>query len=91
MRSGVELILELARSSSTPTLEVAINGFYQQPLPPNLPCHMLRVSVPRGLPYFAEISGSRHRFTVRFMEAAEMGRATQTSDTVEFELIRCIL
>ncbi len=91
MRSGIELILELTRSSSTPTLEVAISGFYQQPLPPNLPCHMLRVAVPRGSPYFAEISGSRHRFTVRFMEASEMGRATQTSDTVEFELTRCIL
>ena len=91
MRSGIELILDLTRSSGTPTLEVAKNGFYQQPLPPNLPCHMLRVAVPRGTPYFAEISGSRHRFTVRFMEASVQGRTTQTSDTVEFELTRCIL
>lgn len=91
MRSGVNLILELTRSSSIPTLEVATNGFYQQPLPPSLPCHMLRVAVPRGSPYFAEISGSRHRFTIRFLVASVSGRALQTSDNVEFELTRCIL
>ncbi|GAB4358174.1 MAG: cell division protein ZapD [Gammaproteobacteria bacterium] len=91
LRSGVDIILELTRSSSTPTLEVATNGFYQQPLPPNLPCHMLRVTVPRTSPYYAEISGSRHRFTIRFMEASVSGRAVQTSDNVEFELTRCIL
>ncbi|KAA3627575.1 MAG: cell division protein ZapD [Proteobacteria bacterium] len=91
IRTGVELILELTRQSSTPVREIAKGGFFQQNLPTNLPCQMMRVAVPRCSPYFAEISGSKHRFTVRFLEASVNGRASQTSEDVEFELTRCVL
>lgn len=91
IRTSVDVILELTRQSATPAREVAKAGFFQQNLPPSLPCQMMRVSVPRCSPYFAEISGSKHRFTVRFMEASLNGRASQTTDDVEFELTRCIL
>ncbi len=91
VRTAVELVLELTRHSSTPVRELARGGFFQQNLPASLPCQMMRVAVPRGSPYFAEISGSKHRFTVRFLEASVNGRASQTSDDVEFDLTRCVL
>lgn len=37
IRTGVELILELTRQSSTPVREIAKGGFFQQNLPTNLP------------------------------------------------------
>ncbi len=91
VRTGVDVILELTRQSAMPVKEVAHAGFFQQNLPTNLPCQMMRVAVPRCSPYYAEISGSKHRFTVRFLEASVNGRASQTSDDVEFELTRCVL
>lgn len=91
IRAAIALMLELTRESCTPSREVAPGGFFQQPLPAHLPCQMLRVALPQGSPYYAEISGSRHRFTIRFLEGATNGRAIQTDDTVEFELTRCVL
>jgi len=91
VRNGVELILELMRQSATPVKEIARSGFFQQNLPSSIPCHMMRVAVPRSSPFFAEISGSKHRFTVRFMEASVNGRSSQTTEDVEFELTRCVL
>lgn len=91
IRSAIELILELTRQSSMPVREIAKGGFFQQNLPASLPCQMMRVAVPRGSRYYAEISGSKHRFTVRFLEASVNGRATPASEDVEFELTRCIL
>lgn len=89
--NAIRLILDLTREGATSTQETARAGFFQDALPPNMTCQMVRVGIARGLPYVAEISGSRHRFTVRFTEATLEGRSAQTKRDVEFELARCLL
>ncbi|MDX1594972.1 MAG: cell division protein ZapD, partial [Gammaproteobacteria bacterium] len=67
IQQAVELVLRLTRHSATPTQEEATDGFFQRNLDPNLPCQMIRVGVDGDADCYAEISGGRHRFTVRFM------------------------
>ncbi len=89
---SIRLVLRLTRGSTLFRPHVASGGFYQQSLDPNVPCQMVRVAVPAGSPWFAEISGGRHRFTVRFLSQPTADeRAAQTSDDVAFDLACCIL
>ena len=56
----------------------------------DLSCRMLRVTLPDNCGYFPEISGSQHRFTVRFLEWSSIGnRAVQTGHDVRFNLSIC--
>jgi len=53
-------------------------------------CRLLRVSLAEGSQLFPEISGSQHRFTVRFLEWSTVdSRAVQTSRDVAFQLSIC--
>lgn len=90
VRTAIKLILSFIRQSSLPTEETAPAGFYQETLDKSLPYQLLRVGIARQLPYFSEISGGKHRFTVRFMALAGTTRAVQTSEDVPFMLTRCL-
>ena len=87
---AIQLILKLIRESASIKPVTAENGFFQKTLDPNMPCQLVRVSVSRKVPYFAEISGGRHRFTVRFLSSSEEdGHLHQTTDNIAFELSCC--
>lgn len=88
---AVTLLLSLIRSSTSPTDEVASGGFYQCSIDPQAPAQLVRVSLSREIPLFAEISGGKHRFTVRFLEPSEVERPSQTRTDVPFSLNTCIL
>jgi cell division protein ZapD len=88
---AIELLLSLVRTSTSPTNEIAAGGFFQRSIDPQAPAQLVRVSIPRELRLFAEISGGKHRFTVRFLEPAEEERPSQTRDDVPFSLNTCIL
>lgn len=89
-RDAVTIILTLIRDSASSTSAVARDGFFQQNLDPQAPTQMIRVSVPRDVDYFPEISGGRHRFTVRFMTASSGKRPVQLKEEVFFSLARCV-
>jgi cell division protein ZapD len=90
--SAIQLILKVIRESASTRPIIAENGFFQKTLDPNLPCQLVRVSLSRKIPYFAEISGGRHRFTVRFLYTSEKdGHLHQTTDNIAFELGCCVL
>ncbi|MEW6353865.1 MAG: cell division protein ZapD [Pseudomonadota bacterium] len=92
LRLSVDLLLRLLRDCAMPTHELAGGGFFQKSLDAENPsCQLVRVAVPNNAPYYAEISGGKHRFTVRFMEPVPGGRAAQTAGDVEFDLTCCIL
>ncbi len=92
IQQAIELVLRLTRHSATPTAEEAPEGFFQRNLDPNLPCQMIRVAVPGDAGCFAEISGGRHRFTVRFLNQPKLAeRAVQVDQPIQFELTCCIL
>jgi len=92
MYDAIELILDLIRESGISQQEVAKKGFFQLTLNNNEICQLLRVKIPQESRCFAEISGGRHRFTVRFMRTATEGeRPTQSKNDMPFSLSCCYL
>jgi cell division protein ZapD len=89
---AIQLILGMTRDSTPLKPAIAEGGVYQRTLDPNLPCQLVRIEVPAGLPYFAELSGGRHRFTVRFLHfSAAENRARATDQDVDFRLACCVI
>ena len=83
-------LLWLTRETAQPVRKLAINGMYQYNVQKGSNCRLLRVSVPEGSPLFPEISGSQHRFTIRFLEWSSVDRrAVQTGHDVSFQLSIC--
>ncbi len=84
------LILELIRSSAYTEQQTATEGFFQKSLDSAAPCQLIRVTTPHpGL--FPEISGGKHRISIRFLHPDEHGHPVQAKDNVEFKLICCIV
>jgi cell division protein ZapD len=87
---AVSEILWLIRESAQPSTRTAINGMYQHTMQKDANCRLLRVSLAGDSPLFPEISGSQHRFTVRFLEWSTINsRAVQTGHDVSFDLSIC--
>ena len=83
-------LLWLIREIAQPEERLAIAGMYQHTVPKETQCQVLRVLLPAGSPLFPEISGSHHRFTVRFLEWSTVEeRAVQTSHDVNFRISIC--
>lgn len=92
IRDAVGYALSIIRNSATPRTIVAENGMFQQGLESGSSCHLIRVLLPADSPYFPEISGGRHRFTLRFMYRQDtQTRPSQAEEDVEFELHACVL
>lgn len=92
VKKAVKLALSMLRNSSNPSRETANAGFFQRPMEANLACQLIRVILANNVNYFPEISGGKHRFTIRFMEQSDTGkRPVQIEKDVEFELHCCIL
>ncbi len=91
IRKSAELVLALTRSNAITKKETAEKGYYQQSIDSGAPYQLIRIITPRELKCFPEISGGKHRITVRFMEQAEtQNRPVQTEKDVEFELHFCV-
>ena len=83
-------LLWLIRESAQPMDRLAINGMYQHNMQKDMHCQLLRVLLPAGSPLFPEISGSPHRFTVRFLEWSTIERrAVQSTHDVSFKISIC--
>jgi len=89
---SIRLILQLTRESSRPQKELATGGLFQRNLDPAIPYQLVRVALPDSSPYYAVISGGRHRFTVRLLKQnSYQERAVQTTEDVEFHLSCCVV
>ncbi len=87
---AVAEIMWLIRECTMSTDKLAINGMYQHNMQKDVSCRLLRVSLAEGASLFPEISGSQHRFTVRFLEWSTVShRAVQTGHDVPFQLSIC--
>lgn len=83
-------ILWIVRESGQPERRKALNGMYQHSMQRDAPCRLIRVTLPSDSSLYPEISGSQHRFTVRFLEWSSVEhRAVQTGHDVDFELAIC--
>ncbi|MET0028936.1 MAG: cell division protein ZapD [Candidatus Thiodiazotropha sp.] len=90
VREAVVLLLNLVRGSTLPKEETARQGFYQQSLESSSPAQLVRVGLPRQTNIFTEISGNKHRFSIRFLESIDTGKPVQTTHDVPFLLTTCI-
>ena len=92
MYGAIDTILTLIRDKGIKQDEVAEKGFFQLTLKDDGICQLLNIEVPQERHCFAEISGGRHRFTVRFMQAVlNEERPTQTKKDISFSLTCCYL
>ncbi|MCP1726118.1 cell division protein ZapD [Natronospira proteinivora] len=91
IEAAVKEVLKLIRGSAQEEPCTAIRGFYRSNLGGEPNCRMVRVTIAQpGL--YPEISGNRHRFTVRFLNLGDLaGQADPVSDDVHFGLALCQL
>lgn len=87
----VSLILGILRESADAADITAEHGFYQQTLNSHSPVQMLRVTLDGEADCYPEISGGKHRFSIRFVRPGPNGRPVQVSETVDFQLTCCTL
>ncbi|MCG8488164.1 MAG: cell division protein ZapD [Chromatiales bacterium] len=90
VREAVVLLLNLVRGSNLPSEETARQGFFQKSLEPSSPAQLVRVGLPRHTNVFTEISGNKHRFSIRFLETMDTGKPTQSKQDIPFQLTTCI-
>jgi cell division protein ZapD len=91
IHTAIDFILNFIRNSRSPNQEIATAGFFQVSLDKSQPFQLIKVSVDKSIPCFAEISGGKHRCTIRFMEPADDDkRPTQSTDDIPFTLTCCL-
>ena len=91
LREGIYLILKLIRGSSVPRRRKANGGLYQQTLDEaSSPVQLLRLIIALEYPVFPEISGSHHRFAVRFLQMRDPRQKAELYEgDIEFTLACC--
>lgn len=65
---SIDEVLWLMRETADPVERTASQGLYNHHLERGESHNLVRVQVPREARVFPEISGSQHRFTIRFLE-----------------------
>jgi len=92
LHDAIQLTLRLLRQSADPSEEVAEEGYYQMELDKAAPTQLIRIGVERAAKVFPEVSGGRHRFSLRFLEQPNPNsRAAQARRDIPFALARCII
>jgi len=90
LHRAIQRVLWLTRESSQAQDVVATNGSFQQQLNRKNQVSLIRVGLPEHSELYPEISGSQHRFTIRFYKPERLNeRAKQTSDETLFRLYCC--
>lgn len=90
LREANELNLYLLRQNALPSHEIAVSGLFQAKLAANTQFQIIRVTLPHDLSCYPEISGGKHRITLRFFEHKQLHeKPTQTSQDISFELCCC--
>jgi len=92
LQKAIVIILQLIRESATPRRTLAEQGFYQQSMEANNACQLVRVGLPPSADVFPEISGGKHRITIRFMQQPSLAeRPVPLQEDVEFLLCCCAI
>lgn len=91
IHTAIEFILNFIRNSRSASHEVATAGFFQVSLDKSQAYQLIKVSVDPAQACFAEISGGKHRCTIRFMQpATDNNRPAQCTEDIPFTLTCCL-
>ncbi len=85
------LCLKLTRQSAEPKAVIARRGFLQTTFSSQTRCQMLRVFLPANSGRYPEISGNKHRMSIRFFRANGTKRPLLIEQDVAFEMACCML
>jgi len=92
IEDAIQTVLRLTRESALPRCVLAESGFYQQHLDATAPCQLGRVTVTDESDCYLEISGGKHRFSIRFLRHTDPSTRPQTvQENIGFELQCCTL
>lgn len=92
LQEALELNLYLLRNNAVVSQETAMGGVFQSALSATTDYQLLRVGLPLDHPCYPEMSGSKHRISVRFFEQGNAkDRPLQTEQDVSFELCCCMI
>jgi len=92
LERSLTLVLDLLRQSNFPTKEIATNGSFQKSLNSQTPCQLLRIVLPSTLGVFPEISASKHRINIRYLQPDyESGKTKPSECDIPFELTCCMI
>ncbi len=90
IETAVQTILNLTRASSQQRSATAYSGFYQEQASSGVTLQLVRIGLPSAATVYPEISGGKHRFTVRFYElTSTQSRPSQTENDISFLLECC--
>ena len=91
IHTAIDFILNFIRNSRAAKHEVASAGFFQITLDKTQPFQLIKVNLDKSLACFAEISGGKHRCTIRFMEPSVGDiRPKQSTEDIPFTLTCCL-
>ncbi|HHC72928.1 MAG TPA: cell division protein ZapD [Thiotrichales bacterium] len=89
LNESLVLVLRLLRESALPRQVVAEGGLYHHTMD-EAPWRLLRIYLPPDSPLFPEVSGGKHRFTIRFLTATTAGdKPKAVKSDVTFALAGC--
>lgn len=92
LQRGAALVLRLIRASAVPSQELAEQGFFEKALDGNTANQLVQVILAPELALYPEISGSKHRLSIRFIEQADADkRARKSTQDIEFKLVCCAI
>jgi cell division protein ZapD len=91
IKESVSLLLSLMRDSSSPTEELAEKGLFQMSLNTKTPARLIRIALVKGSGILPKVSGSRHKFTVRFLKIDEHNRTSEINQDINFQLTCCTI
>jgi cell division protein ZapD len=87
---SVAELLWLFRSSCDAQQQVAVNGVFHHALERSAMSGLVRITLPTGTDCFPEISGGRHRFSIRFKNWPDSAtQSKQMISDVTFNLMIC--
>ena len=91
VQAAINIILKLIRGSTGFSAYQAQAGFYQHSLDSQQVNQIIRIQIPQDAHYYPEISGGKHRFTVRFMQFNINQRSQQCKEDIDFSLSCCAM
>jgi cell division protein ZapD len=89
LTESIELLLRLLRDSGRNTRVMAVGGHFQQALPQNKTCQLLRLRISPHANLVPEISGNRLMVSVRLMKLDEQLRAQTFTGEMALDLAFC--
>ncbi len=91
VRAAITMTLKLIRQSTGFKPVTAEAGFYQHSLDSAHSNQLIRVKIPQTADFYPEISGGKHRFTIRLMRFDIDQRAQQIEEDIALSLSCCAM